>query len=1083
MSDPSDLILHVSTSGGASPRAITDLPIAVAVADKNRSLLHANQAFCDYLGYLPAELQGMSIDAITHPDDLDQTASVFHLLQLGEEPSHTYEKRYVCKNGSVVWCLTTVNRVATDATANSPLFLGFIHDISPQKHTEEKLRAAKLLYKALVENLGVGLALIDRDHRIKMVNSSLASMFGKVPEYFIGKSCFRALEGRPSICRHCPGVKAMASGQPHTVITEGVRENGDQFKVQLKAFPVFDKEGICTGFVELAEDMTPHFQMKMALEESEERFKALAETTPIGIFELSPEGQNTYSNPAWMRMTGLTAEESLGLGWTATIPPEEREGVVKRWQNGRQLQGPWQQERRLLHRNGEMRWVQASAVPLYDSKGNLTRYVGSMVDLTEQKQAMEKLSESEERFRSIFEKSGVGMKVIAKNGRIMDANPAFCSLLGYSLDELKAGKVQRLFHPDDADQPCQLLAAMGNNESQVTFLRRFLRKDGAAVWAEVTGVWVPGGPDGQGFGVGIIQDITDKKEAQARLEYLAYHDELTGLPNRTLLLDRLKQSLHYVSRSGRLVAVVLLNIDRFKLITDTLGHASGDRLLCAIAEHLQQAVREGDTVARMEGDEFAILLTDIADEDDVRLVTNKILRHLSKPFEIDAHKITLTASLGISLYPRDSDDVENLLRHADLALGRAKKGGGNLVAFYSPAMNLRAQYALELESGLRQALKRGEFCLYYQPKVSLKSGQIIGCEALIRWDCPQRGMVPPTEFIPLAEETGLIIPIGNWVLKEACRQNKAWQDAGLPAQRVAVNLSARQLRKNELATRIRKILMETRLQPHLLELELTESMLMDDPDQAVSLMTGLKQLGIHLSLDDFGTGYSSLAYLSRFPIDCLKIDRSFINNITTDPDAAMIATSIIALGHRMRLKVVAEGVETEAQLGYLKQNGCDEIQGFYFSEPVSGEAFAALLHEGKSLDGVAEGPDKPTILIVDDEPHILYALQRLLLEDDYRVLTAASPLEGFEILAQNEVQVLISGQCMPNMRGTEFLRRVKAMYPETVRLILSGYADLPTVMEAINECMPYRFLTKPWDNNYLRAQIREAFDFYTTQEF
>jgi EAL domain-containing protein (putative c-di-GMP-specific phosphodiesterase class I)/CheY-like chemotaxis protein len=398
-------------------------------------------------------------------------------------------------------------------------------------------------------------------------------------------------------------------------------------------------------------------------------------------------------------------------------------------------------------------------------------------------------------------------------------------------------------------------------------------------------------------------------------------------------------------------------------------------------------------------------------------------------------------------------------------------------------MNLRAQYALELESGLRQALKRGEFCLYYQPKVSLKSGQIIGCEALIRWDCPQRGMVPPTEFIPLAEETGLIIPIGNWVLKEACRQNKAWQDAGLPAQRVAVNLSARQLRKNELATRIRKILMETGLQPHLLELELTESMLMDDPDQAVALMTELKQLGIHLSLDDFGTGYSSLAYLSRFPIDCLKIDRSFINNITTDPDAAMIATSIIALGHRMGLKIVAEGVETEAQLGYLKQNGCDEIQGFYFSKPVSGEAFAALLHEGKSLDGVAAGPDRPTVLIVDDEPHILSALQRLLLEDDYRVLTAGSSLEGLEILAQNEVQVLISDQCMPNIRGTEFLRRVKAMYPNIVRLILSGYADLSTVMEAINECMPYRFLTKPWDNNYLRAQIREAFDFYTTREF
>jgi len=1083
MPDPSYLTLHVSSADGASLRAISDLPIAVAVADKDRTLLHANQSFCDYLGYLPGELQGKSVDAITHPDDLDQTTSVFHLLQFCEESSHTYEKRYVCKNGSVVWCLTTVTRVAADATTHSPLFLGFIHDISPQKHTEEKLRAAKLLYEALVENLGVGLALIDRDHRIKMVNSSLASLFEKSPEYFSGKNCFQEFEGRPSICPHCPGVQAMASGQPHTVITEGVRDNGHTFKMQLKAFPVFDEEGVCTGFVELAADMTSHLQMEMALEESEERFKALAETAPIGIFEVSPEGHNTYCNPAWMRMTGLTAEESLGLGWTATIPPEERERVVKSWQSDRQPRGPWQKERRLLHRNGEMRWVQASAVPVYDSRGNLIRYVGSIVDLTEQKQAMEKLIDSEKRFRSIFEKSGVGMNIIARDGRIMDANPVLCSLLGYSLDELKASNVQRLFHPDDADQPCQLLAAIGNNESRATFVRRFLRKDGATVWAEVTGVWIPGGSDGQGFGVGIIQDITDKKETQAHLEYLAYHDELTGLPNRTLLLDRLKQSLHYASRSGRLVAVALLNIDRFKSIVDTLGHTSGDQLLCAIAKHLEQAVREGDTVARMGGDEFAILLTDIADEDDVRLVANKILRHLSKPFEIDARKIIPTASLGISLYPRDSDDVENLLRHADLALGRAKKGGGNLVAFYSPAMNLRAQYTLELETGLRQALSKQEFRLHYQPKVSLKNGRIMGCEALIRWDHPQRGMVPPAEFIPLAEETGLIVPIGDWVMREACRQNKAWQDAGLPAQRIAVNLSARQFHKNGLATRIRKVLMEAGLQPHLLELELTESMLMGDPDQAVSIMAELKQLGVHLSLDDFGTGYSSLAYLSRFPIDCLKIDRSFINNITTDPDAAMIANSIIDLAHRMRLKVVAEGVETEAQLGYLKQNSCDEIQGFYFSEPVSGKTFAALLHEGKSLNGAAEAPDKPTVLIVDDEPHILSALQRLLLEDDYRVFTAGSPLEGFEILAKNEVQVLISDQHMPNMRGTEFLKRVKVMYPNTVRLILSGFADLPTVMESINECMPFRSLTKPWDNNYLREQIREAIDFHTTHEF
>jgi diguanylate cyclase (GGDEF)-like protein/PAS domain S-box-containing protein len=749
------------------------------------------------------------------------------------------------------------------------------------------------------------------------------------------------------------------------------------------------------------------------------------------------------------------------------------------WLGAKRQEGAWQKEHHLLHRNGDLRWVQVAAVPVRDSWGKLLRYVGTIVDLTEQKEALKKLAESEEKFRLIFEKSAVGMNLIAGDGQILDPNPAFCSFLGYSQSELRAMNVKDLIHPEELALAEQALISLCGSESCVAGERRFTRKDGATVWGEVASVWVPGNKE-LGFGVCIIQDITRKKETQARLEYLDHHDELTGLPNRALLLDRLEQSLHYARRSRRLVAVMLLDIDRFKVINDSLGYASGSKLLCAVAQRLRQAVRETDTVARLGGDEFAILATEVAELDDVGQLATKILRHLSQPLEIEGREIIPTASLGVSLYPRDSENGDTLIRHADLAMYRAKSGGGNGFSFFAPEMNQRAQNALELESDLRQALSRGEFCLRFQPKVSLANGRIIGCEALVRWNHPQRGMVSPADFIPLAEETGLIVPLGTWVLKEACRQNKAWQDEGRFSMRVAVNISARQFRNGDLSQLIQQILEETRLDPQWLEVELTESMIMNDPDQAVSIMTDLKRIGIHLSLDDFGTGYSSLAYLSRFPIDSLKIDKSFVNSLVTDPGSAMIATSIIALAHRMRLGVVAEGVETESQLGYLRRNGCDEMQGYYFSKPVSGLEIAELLRHGKRLELKEDTSDAPTLLIVDDEPGILSALRRLLLDEGYRVLTTESARGGLELLAQNAVQVIITDQRMQGMCGTEFLGQVKALYPNTVRLILSGYADLPTVTQSVNEGALYKFLVKPWDDDQLRDQIRDAFAFYET---
>ncbi len=448
----------------------------------------------------------------------------------------------------------------------------------------------------------------------------------------------------------------------------------------------------------------------------------------------------------------------------------------------------------------------------------------------------------------------------------------------------------------------------------------------------------------------LFRDITEQKSYEKQLKHLATHDDLTGLANRALLLDRLAQSIHYARRSSRLVAVLLLDLDRFKVINDSLGHGFGDLLLSAIAQRLLQSVREADSVARLGGDEFVVLLTEVATEEDVALVASKILDRLNSPYRIDEREITVTASLGVSIYPRDSDNGPTLIRNADMAMYRAKRKDRGSFAFYSAEMNRSALAILELEGDLRQALAREEFCLHYQPKIDISGDRVVGCEALVRWRHPKRGMISPDDFIPLAEETGLIVPLGAWVMREACRQIKTWQEQGLGPLSVAVNLSARQFRSGNLPQLVVKFLQEFDLDPRFLDLELTESMVMDDREEAEKVMRSLKTLGIGLSLDDFGTGYSSLNYLRRFPVDSLKIDRTFIRDASVDASGASVVSSVIDIAHNLGLTAVAEGVETKEQLSFLATNGCDMYQGYLFSKPLPAEDFAVLLSEKRRLD-------------------------------------------------------------------------------------------------------------------------------------
>ncbi|MDP3671144.1 MAG: EAL domain-containing protein [Telluria sp.] len=656
-------------------------------------------------------------------------------------------------------------------------------------------------------------------------------------------------------------------------------------------------------------------------------------------------------------------------------------------------------------------------------------------------------------------------------------NPAFEEMTGYATTEM-IGLGFSVLWRDDADQDgVRALVACADAQQQGHALLRICRKDGTLLWSEAYFAPVRN-EDGQvEHFVVAIYDITQKKCYEEELERQARHDNLTGLANRTLLRERLREAIVGAAREQRAVWVMFVDLDHFKFVNDSLGHSAGDKFLCVMARRLREAVRHGDTVARHGGDEFVLVLREGAHGALNQAALERIVAAIAQPVTIDGHEFFIGSSAGIAAYPADSDDPDSLIEFADLAMYRAKQLGRNNLQFYTAEMNAQAQERLRLEGALRNALEAQQFELHYQPQVDLRSGRIVGMEALLRWWHPELGMVAPGRFIALAEETGMIVPIGAWVMRSACAQAQAWREAGLGEIRMAVNLSARQFNEAGLVDSIAAILAHTGLPARCLDIELTESLVMTDVARAVEILTSMHALGLTLSIDDFGTGYSSLAYLNRFPIDVLKIDQSFVREIAEHASQAAIVDAIISMAHSMGMRVIAEGVETEAQCDYLARNMCDEIQGYLFSRPLPAGEMAQLLAQQRCLPERLLRVRKRarTLLLVDDEPGILNTIKRRVSDAGYLVLTAPHAEAALGLLATQEVDVVLSDQRMPGMSGVEFLRTVKRLYPHTVRIVLSGFGDLQLVTDAINEGAIYKFLTKPWDDAQLRAHIEEAF--------
>ena len=693
---------------------------------------------------------------------------------------------------------------------------------------------------------------------------------------------------------------------------------------------------------ELEAQVSEHQRVEQALRESEQRFQLAMLGANDGLWDWDLETNSVYFSPRWKSMLGYEEQEIENRleEWEKLAHPDDLEQAMKDIRDNIEGRTPeYVNVHRLRHKNGEYRWILDRGRAIRDANGKAYRMVGTHVDITERKDNEDKLRQA----AALFENTAECVLVVDSNAIITAVNPAFIETTAYTQEEI-TGQSLAVLYPES--QQSRMFAEVWENvlaggRWQGEIWGR--RSDGTLFpqWLTISGVT---DEDNEVSSyVVVFSDITSIKDSQAQLELLAHHDSLTGLPNRALFNERLHHALQRAQREKTGVAVLFVDLDRFKNINDSLGHTAGDQLLERVAKRLTKAVRDEDTIARLGGDEFTILLEDVDSPPAAGAVARKVLETIARRLDLQGHEFHISGSIGISLYPEDGEDVTTLLKNADNAMYRAKEKGRNNYQFYTSELTAAAFERFEMESSIRQALRKGEFELYYQMQMSVRGEQVVGAEALVRWRHPQLGLIAPSRFIPLAEETGLIVELGEWVLRSACRQAVQWQNSGLPQIRLAVNISTVQITRGGLAETVSRILEETGLEPQRLELELTEGMVMQQTSPTMRTLNELREMGVTLAVDDFGAGYSSLSYLKRLPIQRLKIDQSFVHDITSSSNDKAITRAIIVLAKSLQMTAIAEGVENAAQLEILRSEGCEEVQGWLYGEPEPAAEFAARL--------------------------------------------------------------------------------------------------------------------------------------------
>ena len=810
-------------------------------------------------------------------------------------------------------------------------------DSSATRAIEAALREGERYYQHVIDSAIDGYFAMDSQRRFIEVNDTLCNLFGYPREEWLGKTPigFIAEESRAELIAK---MQLIDSTDHRRYQLMALRKDGTTFPILLNNTTHSNEKGEALGSFGFITDLTPIVEAQRAVAESERDLRGILDDLQDTYYRTDIHGVITRASRSVQQLLGYTVEELLGR----TLPDiycsqAEREDILARMQaNGGNIVGG---ESRLRHKDGHEVWVRINAHFIRDATGNAVGIEGTTRDNTRQRRAEEELRLA----AKVFESSGEAIMITDTEGRMISVNQAFSRITGYAAADVIGRNASML---DSGRHSREFFAEMWRVTLDTGYWHGEIwnRRHNGEVFPEWLGISSVRDEEGKiTHFVGIFSDISERKATEAKIAFLAHHDALTGLPNRLLLKDRMQQAMVHGERSGNKVALLFVDLDNFKVVNDSYGHPVGDALLRDAAQRLLGCVRDSDTVSRHGGDEFLVVLTELSSSDVPAQVAGKIMAVLAQPFHIEDNEATISASVGIAVYPEDGTGFNELLTKADTAMYHAKQAGRNAFRFYTQRMNADAQARLNLHGRLRHALERHEFVLYYQPLVDLNSGHIVGGEALVRWQSPGHGMVEPESFIAAAEHSGLIVPIGEWVLQEACRELARWHALGHPGLSMAVNISAIQFRRGDVEETVLRALAASGAIPSALELELTESILIDGAEQVLETIRRLQALGVRLAIDDFGTGYSSLAYLKRFAVDKLKIDQSFVRGIVADQDDAAIVRAVIQMAGSLGLKVVAEGVESEAVAAGLRAMQCDLVQGYHFGRPMPAEEFRRLI--------------------------------------------------------------------------------------------------------------------------------------------